>query len=939
MDKKFKLRESGFALVEIMVAAGMLGLLSLGVSSLMSNMSKSGRQIEAKIDFSQAALRIAGMLSAPGTCLNTFGPVVNSAAAVTAAESAAGLDFTEVLDSKGDVFLDTADSNNNTEGRITFVQFNIRNLDTSSGTAELYVRGTYKTSKSITMEKVEIVPMVFTIASDAVDQCATSGSGDIGPWARLVAPDLGIFYNSGSVLIGTGTASNGDAANPNLVSGNANNVDSNTDNCFVSGSENNADTAAVDCTILGNDNTVQSAMGFANGFSNTVSADGGFASGYSNTISGAYSQAMGLSNTVSDIQNITLGALNNSAGIYNYTLGLGNHLTGTNNIIMGHNNGNTDFNTTVTDPISSNYNYILGSLNKSNTTFALVLGTENDIQATGSVAVGNLNTNYGIYSTTIGYDNEAGDSGNIADVSASEIGGYAIAMGKESKANSRYSFAAGYNAQSLAENAVALGYGSNSSGISSVAIGQDNTASGASATAFGISSQATGDYSFATGYASEVSGEHSYALGFQNEVDADYSYALGYENIITNTEANSHSYSIGYINENYGSNSTVIGSNSIAYGKYNIALGNGTIAGVSTSKNANLDSSFDPLCDTQDSGIPESQPGAVYPAARCFDVTGYNAIALGSHAQARGQNSVAISTGDTYSHGAISEGNGAVAIGRSSYARGNGSVSLGGSNVGLGSTSTTSPPAANSGTKAVGRFSFAWGHNAQTFGNYSGVFGKGLQSKGMHTYIFGANPYGNYYVEGDRETHVVNWDNVVINSLGQSTIISGQSKSATEAVDLIIGNHNTTAGDYIMQVDLNIDNGGDWVAAMDPTGTWAYNSDRNKKTNFKEVDEDFILDQFAKMEIETWNYIFSKDKSKQNIGPMAQDFYALFAKPLNLGSTDKTIRNTDVDGVTMSAVVALSRKAQRLESENNDLKDRVNNLEKEIQLIKEMLNQ
>jgi hypothetical protein len=65
-------------------------------------------------------------------------------------------------------------------------------------------------------------------------------------------------------------------------------------------------------------------------------------------------------------------------------------------------------------------------------------------------------------------------------------------------------------------------------------------------------------------------------------------------------------------------------------------------------------------------------------------------------------------------------------------------------------------------------------------------------------------------------------------------------------------------------------------------GTFVSASDRNAKENFEEVDPRAVLEKVAFMPIQTWNYRTDDNKTR-HIGPMAQDFYAVFG----VGPDDK----------------------------------------------------
>ncbi len=94
------------------------------------------------------------------------------------------------------------------------------------------------------------------------------------------------------------------------------------------------------------------------------------------------------------------------------------------------------------------------------------------------------------------------------------------------------------------------------------------------------------------------------------------------------------------------------------------------------------------------------------------------------------------------------------------------------------------------------------------------------------------------------------------------------------------------------------------------TTGWACSSDKNLKNNFKTVNTTQVLEAVAKMPVTTWTM---KGSAMRQMGPTAQDFHAAF----NLGTSDKSINNTDAQGVALAAIKGLNTK---LETENAALK-------------------
>ncbi|MCL4788462.1 MAG: tail fiber domain-containing protein [Verrucomicrobia bacterium] len=117
------------------------------------------------------------------------------------------------------------------------------------------------------------------------------------------------------------------------------------------------------------------------------------------------------------------------------------------------------------------------------------------------------------------------------------------------------------------------------------------------------------------------------------------------------------------------------------------------------------------------------------------------------------------------------------------------------------------------------------------------------------------------------------------------------------------------------------------AAAFNPT------SDRNLKENFEPVSAEEVLEKVAALPISRWN--FKGDSATPHLGPMAQDFHAAFG----LGTDDKHIATVDADGVALAAIQGLNQKLEdsgqkaetrirRLESENAELRERLDKLEK-----------
>ncbi len=91
-------------------------------------------------------------------------------------------------------------------------------------------------------------------------------------------------------------------------------------------------------------------------------------------------------------------------------------------------------------------------------------------------------------------------------------------------------------------------------------------------------------------------------------------------------------------------------------------------------------------------------------------------------------------------------------------------------------------------------------------------------------------------------------------------------------------------------------------------GVWTNASDKRLKENFESVDREDLLKKISELPIERWNYK-NEDESIQHIGPVAQDFYALFG----VGNDDRSISTIDPAGIALAAIQELDKKMKRIE--------------------------
>ncbi|MCB9568324.1 MAG: tail fiber domain-containing protein [Myxococcales bacterium] len=105
-------------------------------------------------------------------------------------------------------------------------------------------------------------------------------------------------------------------------------------------------------------------------------------------------------------------------------------------------------------------------------------------------------------------------------------------------------------------------------------------------------------------------------------------------------------------------------------------------------------------------------------------------------------------------------------------------------------------------------------------------------------------------------------------------------------------------------------------------------SDRNLKSDLREVDPAAVLAKVVALPISTWRY--TKDSAEvRHLGPMAQDFAAAFG----LWDTDRMIFPLDASGVSMAAIQGLHQRLVDAEEENLALRRRLVDLEARLDAV------
>ncbi len=118
------------------------------------------------------------------------------------------------------------------------------------------------------------------------------------------------------------------------------------------------------------------------------------------------------------------------------------------------------------------------------------------------------------------------------------------------------------------------------------------------------------------------------------------------------------------------------------------------------------------------------------------------------------------------------------------------------------------------------------------------------------------------------------------------------------------------------------------VRVLPGGNSWSAISDVHLKENFLRVSSESVLNKIALMPLTTWNYK-GQEKTFRHYGPMAQDFFAAFGKDdLGIIGCDTLINQQDFLGINLIAIQALEKRTEQLQKDNEELKQRLSNLEK-----------
>lgn len=159
-------------------------------------------------------------------------------------------------------------------------------------------------------------------------------------------------------------------------------------------------------------------------------------------------------------------------------------------------------------------------------------------------------------------------------------------------------------------------------------------------------------------------------------------------------------------------------------------------------------------------------------------------------------------------------------------------------------------------------------------------------------------------------------------SLGANAYVSTNRTMAFGRPDSvqhwIFGRNSYASSAYALQVGTGTANGNG--AYLTTGGAWTNTSDVNLKSDITEIDGAGLLEKVKQLQITRWKY---NGTEEYHIGPMAQQFYSLFA----VGADDRGISTIDPSGVALRAIQEQQKQIEEMKAENAELKRRLEKLE------------
>jgi hypothetical protein len=156
---KFLKNSAGISMIEVMMAVGVVGGLSLTVAQLMKNTSENTKQNEAKQENVNLKALIQNNLGVPAACFNTFDALITQAN-LTAMTGTGTVAVPNIKDKVNTIKY----SSTTNLHPLTITSMVLTNYVAAAGTADLVINSTFRKSTNVTvMVKPIKIPMNFNI--------------------------------------------------------------------------------------------------------------------------------------------------------------------------------------------------------------------------------------------------------------------------------------------------------------------------------------------------------------------------------------------------------------------------------------------------------------------------------------------------------------------------------------------------------------------------------------------------------------------------------------------------------------------------------------------------------------------------------------------------------------------------------------------------------
>ena len=394
---------------------------------------------------------------------------------------------------------------------------------------------------------------------------------------------------------------------------------------------------------------------------------------------------------------------------------------------------------------------------------------------------------------------------------------------------------------------------------------------------------------------------HGYAA-LQSDTTGDSNTAIGYRALIRNLD--------GYYNTATGAQTLTLNTS----GYNNVATGNYALSSNSTGYFNNATGAY--ALNNNTTGFQNTADGR---AALYFNTTGSNNTGLGNHAGGPADNSNVTGSSNTFIGAGTAPSTGSLsnttAIGANAEVTASNSLVLGSIN---GINSATADTNVGIGTTAPATLLHV-DHKPAAGGQDIVLITSGKDGNVASLLLQNTGP-------GLRLRHGVGTDSAYIASSGTLQLITadtGTPNSPGTATIIMDNSRRVGIGGNVPSHPLHMSDG-----AYEDGGTWHNNSDRNLKANFKSVNGSQLLSRLNHIPVMTWNYK-TDDRSVRHLGPMAQDFHAVFGLD---GKDDTHISTLDEGGVALAGVQELYRMILKKDKEIRNLEQLTR--EKDAQLQK-----